>query len=95
MKQPATLAFLAALLFASTGSALGQDAALYRAARQAPPADETDRQLLRKDGVRKVGAGLGLRWRSPVGMVRVDLGTPISDTFASGVELHIIIGPDL
>jgi len=27
--------------------------------------------------------------------VRVDLGTPISDTFASGVELHIIIGPDL
>jgi thimet oligopeptidase len=29
-------------------SALGQDAALYRAARQAPPADETDRQLLRK-----------------------------------------------
>lgn len=43
----------------------------------------------------KIGAGLGLRWRSPVGLVRVDLGTPISDTFASGVELHIIIGPDL
>lgn len=43
----------------------------------------------------KVGAGLGLRWRSPVGMVRVDLGTPIGDRYASGVELHIIIGPDL
>jgi translocation and assembly module TamA len=48
-----------------------------------------------KDFDLKIGAGLGLRWRSPVGMVRVDLGTPISDTFASGVELHIIIGPDL
>ena len=43
----------------------------------------------------KVGAGLGVRWRSPVGLVRVDLGTPIGDEFASGVELHVIIGPDL
>ncbi len=43
----------------------------------------------------KVGAGFGLRWRSPVGLVRVDLGAPIGDPFASGVELHIIIGPDL
>lgn len=43
----------------------------------------------------KIGAGLGLRWRSPVGMVRVDLGAPIRDTFASGLELHIVIGPDL
>lgn len=43
----------------------------------------------------KVGAGLGLRWRSPVGLVRVDLGTPIGDRYASGVELHVIIGPDL
>ncbi|MBN8482357.1 MAG: outer membrane protein assembly factor [Xanthomonadales bacterium] len=43
----------------------------------------------------KIGAGFGLRWRSPVGLVRVDLGTPIGDDYASGVELHIIIGPDL
>jgi translocation and assembly module TamA len=43
----------------------------------------------------KVGAGLGLRWRSPVGLVRVDLATPIGDPFADGVELHIVIGPDL
>ena len=43
----------------------------------------------------KVGAGFGVRWRSPVGLVRVDLGTPIGDEFASGVELHVIIGPDL
>lgn len=43
----------------------------------------------------KIGAGFGLRWRSPVGLVRVDLGTPVGDPYASGVELHIIIGPDL
>ncbi len=43
----------------------------------------------------KVGAGLGLRWRSPVGLVRVDLGTPIGDRYADGIELHVIIGPDL
>lgn len=43
----------------------------------------------------KVGAGFGVRWRSPVGMVRVDLGFPVHDSKASGVELHIVIGPDL
>ena len=48
-----------------------------------------------KDFDLKIGAGLGLRWRSPVGLVRVDLGTPVGDPYASGVELHIIIGPDL
>ncbi|HQW76973.1 MAG TPA: autotransporter assembly complex family protein [Dokdonella sp.] len=48
-----------------------------------------------KDFDLKIGAGLGMRWRSPVGLVRVDLGTPIGDPYASGIELHIIIGPDL
>ena len=40
-----------------------------------------------------VGAGLGLRWRSPVGMVRVDVahGLDAEDSF----QLHINIGPDL
>jgi translocation and assembly module TamA len=43
----------------------------------------------------KVGAGLGLRWLSPVGMVRVDVGTPIHDARHHGIELHLVIGPDL
>ncbi|MFC5524666.1 autotransporter assembly complex family protein [Rhodanobacter ginsengisoli] len=43
----------------------------------------------------KIGAGLGLRWLSPVGMVRVDLGTPIHDAHRHGIELHLVIGPDL
>ncbi|EIM02346.1 surface antigen (D15) [Rhodanobacter thiooxydans LCS2] len=43
----------------------------------------------------KVGTGVGLRWRSPVGMIRVDLGTPIHDDRAHGIRLHLVIGPDL
>jgi translocation and assembly module TamA len=43
----------------------------------------------------KVGAGIGVRWRSPVGMIRVDVGTPVNDAQRHGVELHLVIGPDL
>ncbi|OZB59781.1 MAG: outer membrane protein assembly factor [Lysobacterales bacterium 14-68-21] len=43
----------------------------------------------------KIGAGLGVRWLSPVGMVRVDLGTPVHSREKHGIELHIVIGPDL
>ncbi len=43
----------------------------------------------------KIGAGLGVRWRSPVGLVRVDFGTPIHDSHKHGIELHLAIGPDL
>jgi translocation and assembly module TamA len=43
-----------------------------------------------------IGTGLGLRWRSPVGMVRADLGTPVHDPDGkTGIELHLVIGPDL
>ena len=42
-----------------------------------------------------IGAGLGVRWRSPVGMIRVDLGTPIHNSREHGIELHLVIGPDL
>ncbi|HJP97639.1 MAG TPA: autotransporter assembly complex family protein, partial [Rhodanobacteraceae bacterium] len=43
----------------------------------------------------RTGAGLGLRWRSPVGMVRVDVGKPIHNPYYHGLQLHIVIGPDL
>lgn len=44
----------------------------------------------------KVGTGFGVRWRSPVGMVRADLGFPVNKSATdSTVELHIVIGPDL
>jgi translocation and assembly module TamA len=44
----------------------------------------------------KTGTGFGVRWRSPVGMVRADLGFPLNKSATdSAVELHIVIGPDL
>ena len=43
----------------------------------------------------QTGAGLGVRWRSPVGMVRVDIGVPINNRYYHGAQLHIVIGPDL
>jgi translocation and assembly module TamA len=43
-----------------------------------------------------VGAGIGVRWRSPVGIVRVDVGVPVvSDLDDDNLEFHLIIGPDL
>ena len=41
----------------------------------------------------KVGVGLGVRWRSPIGPVRVDFGVPTGDL--TDLNLHISIGPDL
>ena len=38
--------------------------------------------------------GVGVRWRSPVGLIRVDLAKGLSDT-DEGIALHIVIGPDL
>ena len=43
----------------------------------------------------QLGAGLGVRWLSPVGMIRVDVGTPIHSDQAHGIQLHVVIGPDL
>jgi translocation and assembly module TamA len=43
-----------------------------------------------------VGAGIGLRWKSPVGIVRIDFAVPVStDLEDSGLRLHLVIGPDL
>lgn len=40
------------------------------------------------------GAGLGFRWKSPVGLVRIDLATAISREDHPW-RLHVTIGPDL
>jgi translocation and assembly module TamA len=41
------------------------------------------------------GIGGGLRWRTPVGMVRVDVAHPVKRPDLDRVRLHISIGPDL
>lgn len=38
--------------------------------------------------------GIGVRWRSPVGLIRVDLAKALSDA-DEPLTLHIVIGPDL
>ena len=43
----------------------------------------------------EIGTGFGFRWASPVGMLRLDLAWPVNSDEASGVRLHISIGPDL
>jgi translocation and assembly module TamA len=42
-----------------------------------------------------VSVGLGARWRSPVGMVRVDFAKPVVTRFDDGFRIHVTIGPDL
>jgi translocation and assembly module TamA len=42
-----------------------------------------------------VGAGIGLRWRSPVGVVRLDVAKPVKSDLADAIRFHITIGPDL
>lgn len=40
------------------------------------------------------GVGAGLRWRSPVGVLRVDVASAISEPGAP-LRLHVTVGPDL
>lgn len=42
----------------------------------------------------KTGAGVGFRWKSPVGMLRIDVAHPFTDT-DNNYRFHISIGPDL
>ena len=41
------------------------------------------------------GVGMGLRWRTPVGMVRLDFAHPIKRPDLDRVRIHISIGTDL
>lgn len=43
-----------------------------------------------------VGAGFGVRWQSPIGPIRVDIGFPVDDPDANDTwRLHFSLGPDL
>jgi translocation and assembly module TamA len=41
-----------------------------------------------------IGVGLGLRWRSPVGPIRIDLAHGLNEA-DQNIRLHISLGPDL
>jgi translocation and assembly module TamA len=41
----------------------------------------------------KSGAGVGFRWKSPFGIVRLDLAHPLDNS--TPVRIHFSFGPDL
>jgi translocation and assembly module TamA len=45
-------------------------------------------------GQLKVGTGVGVRWLSPIGLVRLDVATAIREP-GHPIRLHLTIGPDL
>ena len=49
----------------------------------------------REDFEAQLGVGFGVRWRSPVGPVRVDIAHGLGDAAGSSLRLHFNIGPDL
>lgn len=42
-----------------------------------------------------VGTGIGLRWKSPIGLVRVDVAKPVVTELDDSWRVHLVIGPDL
>ncbi len=48
-----------------------------------------------RDNDFKTGAGIGVRWASPVGPVKFDLAAPIGDKDKSGIQFYIGLGPEL
>lgn len=42
----------------------------------------------------QIGAGLGVRWYSPVGPVRLDLAVPVNQA-GFGLKVHVSMGPEL
>ena len=43
----------------------------------------------------KKGAGVGVRWQSPLGPIKFDIATPIGDPDEKGVQFYIGLGPEL
>lgn len=41
----------------------------------------------------KKGAGVGVRWHSPVGLIRIDVAAALEDDYP--LRLHVTVGPDL
>lgn len=43
----------------------------------------------------KTGAGVGVRWQSPVGPIKLDFAVPVGDDKEHGVQFYIGLGPEL
>ena len=47
------------------------------------------------DTAYSVGAGVGIRWQSPVGPFRLDIAEPVDDERFNNIRFHISLGPEL
>ncbi|WP_300004646.1 autotransporter assembly complex family protein [uncultured Cedecea sp.] len=43
----------------------------------------------------KTGAGIGVRWQSPVGPIKLDFAVPVADKDEKGLQFYIGLGPEL
>lgn len=43
----------------------------------------------------KTGAGVGVRWQSPVGPIKLDFAVPLGDKEVNGMQFYIGLGPEL
>lgn len=43
----------------------------------------------------KTGAGVGVRWQSPVGPIKLDFAVPVADKDEHGLQFYIGLGPEL
>jgi translocation and assembly module TamA len=43
----------------------------------------------------RTGAGIGGRWQSPLGPIRIDLAHPVDDPDNDDWRVHVYLGPDL
>ena len=43
----------------------------------------------------KIGAGVGVRWASPLGPIKFDIARPVSDREEKGWQFYIGLGPEL
>ncbi len=50
--------------------------------------------FLGDDFVLHMGAGVGIRWKSPVGVLRLDVAYPVESVDSNGWQIHFNIGPD-
>ena len=50
--------------------------------------------FLGSDFVLHVGAGTGVRWKSPVGVLRLDVAYPVKSIDSNSWQIHFNIGPD-
>ena len=43
----------------------------------------------------KKGVGVGVRWQSPLGPIKLDIATPVGDPDKHDVQFYIGLGPEL